>query len=327
MSMAEMNAPPPPLARQPIVVDSSVNCAAAAPALAARGIKVVMRYYSQPDYPNTILSADEATAIHDSRMAVGLVYQYNSSDINYFSSDWATAAAKACRGRDAGLNPDGQNTINHPKGTAIYFGVDGDLTGVADAQQRQNNIQTITDYFKIIADDFADNGAPFKIGVYGSGDICERLVGTVASYGWIAGFSVGWTNTRDVYNETGTPHWHLFQNALEVPLEAPVDTDLVNPRAGGLIGAFNRSALIGPLDDSAVRAVLRFVAAPVSATLFQSPGQQPIGTVLQNRMVSLLESGPTWSKVETTFHYDNNTGATKQGYMQSAALAPIRRMV
>src|ERR1043165_7183237 len=49
-----------PIAKQPLIVDSSQSCAQAAPALAARGIKVVMRYYSRPGYPNTILSAAEA---------------------------------------------------------------------------------------------------------------------------------------------------------------------------------------------------------------------------------------------------------------------------
>ena len=43
-----------PVARQPLVVDCSESCLTTAPALAARGIKVVMRYYSRPGYPNTI---------------------------------------------------------------------------------------------------------------------------------------------------------------------------------------------------------------------------------------------------------------------------------
>jgi glycoside hydrolase-like protein len=316
-----------PLATQPLVADASVDCTEAAPALAARGIKVLMRYYSQPDYANTVLSAAEASAIHEAGMALGIVYQYHSGDITYFTPTWAHSAATACMKRDISLTPGNREAIHHPKGTAIYFGVDGDLTGVEDPNQRQSNIQAIMDYFQIIGEDFAAKGAPFKIGVYGSGDVCERLVGGSATYGWMAGFSIGWTNTKDAYNETGAPHWHMFQNALEVSMEGvSVDTSILNPKAGGIIGAFDDAGLIGPLDDNAVRAILRFVSAPQGATLFQSQGEQPLGAVLQNRMVSILEAGPTWSKVETTFHYDNNTGATMQGYMQSALLSSIDKM-
>lgn len=33
----------------------------------------------------------------------------------------------------------------------------------------------------------------------------------------------------------------MFQSALEVPLEVAVDTDILNPRTGGLIGAFDKN--------------------------------------------------------------------------------------
>jgi hypothetical protein len=316
-----------PIAKQPLIVDSSESCAQAAPALAARGIKVVMRYYSRPGYPNTILSAAEATAIHASGIAIGLVYQFHSNKIESFDTTSAHEAAKACMKRDAGLNPGKPETIHHPQDTVIYFGVDGDLTGVADPDERQHVIDTLMTFFKIVGDDFSAKSAPFKIGVYGSGDVCQRLIAAGrASYGWLAGFSTGWTGMRDVYNETtAVPHWHMFQNALEVPLAAPVDTNILNPRAGGLIGAFDQSGLIGPLDDSAIRATLRFVTA-AEATLFASEDEHPLGTVKRNRMVSMLAPGPVWSKVETTFH-SGNTGTTKQGYMKSTLLGTIDRMV
>jgi hypothetical protein len=317
-----------PVARQPLVVDSSVSCLTAAPALAARGVKVVMRYYSRPGYPQTILSANEAKAIHNSGMAIGLVYQYFSGDIANFDTQSAHDAATACMNRDASLNPGKPETIHHPKGTVIYFGVDGDLTGVADQDLKKDNIETILNFFTVVGQDFSAKNAPFDIGVYGSGDVCERLVGPgLAKYGWMAGFSIGWTGTRDVYNESATPpHWHMFQNALEVRLEVPVDTNILNPRSSGIIGAFDKHGLIGPLDDSAIRTSLRFVTAPQGTTLFETPEQHPLGTVARNRMVSLLEQqGPTWSKVETTFH-SGNTGTTKQGYMRSAVLASIDRM-
>ena len=316
---------PMPVARQPLVVDSSQSCLTAAPALAARGIKVVMRYYSRPGYRNSILSAAEAKAIHDTGMGIIPVYQYFSGKIESFDPTSAHEAAKACMKRDAGLNPGKPETIVHPPATAIYFGVDGDLTG--DRDTRPKIIKILKDFFKIVGDDFKKGKAPFKIGVYGSGDVCETIVGAgLATYGWLAGFSVGWKRTPEIYNEVATPpHWHIFQNALEVPLEAPVDTDIVNPRSGGIIGAFDKAGLMGPLDDSAVRSTLRFVIAN-KTTLFNRQGQEPVGTVVRNRMVSLLEPGPKWSKVEHTFK-KGNKGAPTQGYMETALLGPIDRMV
>jgi hypothetical protein len=327
-----------PIAQQPLVVDSSVSCQNAAPALAARGVKVVMRYYSLPDYPLTILSAAEATAIHGSGMAIGLVYQYKSGNIAHFSPRSAHDAAAACMSRDAGLNPGKPETIYHPKGTAIYFGVDGDLTGGNDA-----NINTILDFFKIIGEDFAAKQAPFEIGVYGSGDACERLVGQQAKYGWIAGVSTGWTRTREVYNESAAPHWHIFQNALEVPLDVPVDTNLVNPRTGGLLGAFDKTGLIGPLNDSGLRTKLRFIKTGAPALFFKKKGEEPIihqvdwddshhqhhvdhrNFIEPARMVTVLDGQSDWSKVEVTFA-NNNVGTVYQGYVRSTMLAPVDQM-
>lgn len=258
-------------------------------------------------------------------MAIGLVYQFNSGVIGSFDPPSARAAAKACMDRDAGLNPGSPETIQHPAGTTIFFGVDNDLTGVPDPTPV---INTLKDYFHIIAQEFSQKGAPFKLGVYGSGDVCENIVGAgFATYGWIAGFSVGWTRTPEVYNETTAPHWHLFQNALEVPSDIAVDTDILNSRTGGIIGAFDKHGLIGALDDSAIRSTLRFVTAP-QVTLFDTPGpgQTSLGMIAQNRMVSILQPEPEWSKVEHTFHV-GNAGEAKQGYIKTQLLGSIDRMI
>jgi hypothetical protein len=129
---------------------------------------------------------------------------------------------------------------------------------------------------------------------------------------WLAGVSTGWNGTRDFYNHPPA-NWNLFQNALEVS----VDTNLVNPSAGGLLGAFNGAGLIGSLDDSAVRTNLRFIKANEPALFFKAPDGAPIIHVVEwddnhgqhhsvsrnfieaRRMVSDLDAGPDWSKVES----------------------------
>jgi hypothetical protein len=317
------------------VVDASVNCQAAAPALAHRGVRVIMRYYSAAG-GSKVLTQAEAQAIHNAGIAIGLVYQNNNRVISSFSPENATAAASYCLGRDAGLNPGRAEVIRHPAGTVIYFGVDTDAFSDAD-------YDVVAAYFTTIKQSFHDNNAPFVVGVYGSGSSCDRLRQAAnVDHFWLAGVSTGWTGTRDFYNRPNSD-WHLFQNALEVPLEVPVDTNLVNPNSGGLLGAFDATNLIGPLDDSAIRANLRFIKTGAHALFCQTPGGQPIIHTVQwvddagqthtearnyieaRRMVSILQSGGDWSQVEVTFD-NNNVGTTVQGYVQTNMLAPISQM-
>jgi hypothetical protein len=329
-----------PISPLPLVVDCSVNCEAAAPGLAHRGVKVVMRYYgrdpAQEHYPDKRLTQREANAIHAAGMAIGLSYQRNNGAIGSFSQDEAGWAAGYCLGRDAGLNPGKPEVIKHPKGTVIYFGVD--TNDFNDAQ-----FETVATYFTTIKKLFENAGAPFIVGVYGSGESCDRMrKAALVDHFWLAGVSTGWNGTRDFYNQPPA-NWNLFQNALEVPLEVSVDTNLVNPSAGGLLGAFNGAGLIGSLDDSAVRTNLRFIKANEPALFFKAPDGEPIIHVVEwddnhgqhhsvsrnfieaRRMVSVLDAGPDWSKVEVTF-VRNSVGTVYQGYVRTSMLAPIDRI-
>jgi hypothetical protein len=338
--------PPTPQSLLPLVVDASVNCEEAAQDIADRGVKVVMRYYArvnggQNDPPadpsGKRLSKSEAAAIHEAKMAIGLVYQRNNRAIEGFTVPEANLAADYCINRDLGLHPKNAEAIEHPKGTVIYFGVDtGDFN--------DDQFKIVVTYFNTITKRFKDAGAPFLVGVYGSGKSCDQLHDEAGINNfWLAGVSAGWDGTRDFY---GRPlaNWNLFQNALEVPVAGvSVDTNLVNPNVKGKLGAFGRDGLIGSLDDSAVRAKLRFTkASPPPALFFETPGGTPIihkvkvgpeghevlvsrNFIEPSRMVSLLEEGPVWSKVEVVFVLDNE-GTVYQGYVHSNILAPIDKM-
>jgi hypothetical protein len=164
-------------------------------------------------------------------------------------------------------------------------------------------------------------------------------------YFWLAGVSAGWSGTRESYNRPDA-NWNLFQNALEVPIVAgvSVDTNLVNPNVGGKLGAFSATGLIGPLNDTAARAKLRFTKrSPPPALFFESPDGVPIKHTVEwddehnvhhiehrdfiepSRMVSILEEKPDWSKVEVTLAH-NDVGTVYQGYVRSSMLSSIAQM-
>jgi hypothetical protein len=206
---------------------------------------------------------------------------------------------------------DARVTIKHPKGVVIYFGIDtNDFTSA--------EYQTVAAYFRTIKELFREKGAPFEVGVYGSGQSCDlmRRMAQV-DHCWLAGVSIGWNGTRDFYNGS-VANWHLFQNALEVPLEVPVDTNLINPKAFGKFVAFDANGLLGPLDDSAVRRTLRFISA-TPAPFHKTPGGDPLIHIVEydddsgrhhivsrafvdaRSMVTVIEDGPEWSKIEVTF--------------------------
>jgi hypothetical protein len=330
-----------PQAPQPLVVDCSVNCQAAAPQLAARGVKVVMRYYSRINDPaappGKRLTKSEAKAIHAAGMAIGLTYEHGKK-LDEFTAVEAQKAADYCLSRDAGLNPSNPEAISHPKGTVIYFAVDTD--------QLNDHISDIKTFFQTIKDRFAANNAPFVLGVYGSGFSCNQLRASPLQvrHFWLAGASWGWRDTRDFYNQPGAD-WNLFQNALEVPLEVSVDTNLVNPSAGGLLGAFDRNGLIAGLNDSAIRANLRFTKPGEPATFYVAPGGERLfhdvpvydsqghqtGTksvdfIGQRRMVSVLAPGADWTKVEVSFDVGGGHGVVQQGYVRTERLVAIDQM-
>src|SRR5262249_37048776 len=133
-----------------------------------------------------------------------------------------------------------------------------------------------------------------------------------------------------------------FQDTNETPRKASPDTDLVNPGAGGNIGAFGPTGLIGPLDDSAVRANLKFIQTGNHATFVKTAGstdtithdddiEDAAGNVIRTetrdyvesrKMVSVLVSGPVWTKIEVNFVY-RNKGTLRQGFVKSDRLAAI----
>jgi len=247
------------------IVDTPNNAARAAAKLAARNVKVVVRYFArkaQPGLGEKIMASDgnivdgvrEPTVLIRHGLSIVSLYQYrNNLPEKFLSGLEDTGSAKAEMAADAKAALDQARLVGQPEGSAIYFGIDFNLTkckcdGAGQANRTRNGdpapnhatVDAVLEYFRGIG---RTVGSRYAIGVYGNGMVNrilreEKLV----SYNWISA-SRSHEETADFYNG-GT--WHLFQNQVDRRWFGPpgkcsigldVDMNLQNPRVSG-IGAW-----------------------------------------------------------------------------------------
>jgi hypothetical protein len=122
------------------VIDTPDNAATRVSQLLARNVKVIARYYArreQTSLPQKIMSSDRNKIGHDrepavlTRNGIAIVstYQYQNNRPAKFVrglGDTGSAAAEAAADAKAALEQ--AKLVEQPEGTAIYFGVDFNLT-------------------------------------------------------------------------------------------------------------------------------------------------------------------------------------------------------
>jgi hypothetical protein len=149
--------------------------------LKGRRLDFVARYYRDPASRWPALSADEARMVSAAGMRLVAVWESHSHRPDYFSyasgySDAMTAYRQA-------------KTISQPAGSAIYFAVDfnaqdPDIHGPVDQ------------YFRGVAAGFAamaSSPPDYRVGVYGSGAVCDYLKrARLAQYAWLSN-STAWS--------------------------------------------------------------------------------------------------------------------------------------
>jgi hypothetical protein len=330
----------------PRVVDCSVRTTAEAQNLADAGVRVVMRYYAralQRGLESKILLREEAEAIHNAKMAIGLTYQYYNRHIACFAEDEAKKAAEHCLKQDKRLYPD-TGILEHPEGTVVYFGIDSDFPVVNMSDKKvpatcppdrekyevnqYNNDIVIEKYFEIIGNIFHQTKSPLRLGVYGAGRFCRMLSRKGIRHFWLPG-STGWAGTPEFYNAADvSPPWTFYQNAVEVPFGSiAIDTNIVNPKASSL-GVFDANGLVKEIDDEEVRKLQRFAteraifletpdrsARRIEHPVFQEDGKfSMVDYIPRRKMITLL--GKTLVnglvKVGATFTFRNNTAKGPQ---------------
>jgi len=157
------------------------------------GIKTIIRYYDHEDetLPGKTLRRDERNLILTNGFNTAVVFQHHNNQFVSFT---------ALRGRqdaERSLALAGENS--QPPGSAIYFGVDGPWQ---DAYELAN----VAAYFRELKSRLAGFG--YRIGVYGSGLVCNMLLSTgFAELCWL-GAPTSWPDYHAYYQ---TRKWGLAQ--------------------------------------------------------------------------------------------------------------------
>jgi hypothetical protein len=178
--------------------------------ITAIGIKTIIRYYDHEDetLPGKTLRRGERDAILMNGLKMGVVFQHRNNKFASFT---------APRGRQ-----DAQRSLvlaaenAQPRGSAIYFGVDG-------AWNRSYELANIMAYFQEVNATLAGSG--YRVGVYGSGLMCNALLASgLAELCWLAA-PTSWPEFSAWYQ---TKRWRLVQLPTTQCGGRSVDFNLAN---------------------------------------------------------------------------------------------------
>jgi hypothetical protein len=231
-------APPPIVAPEPSErrgIDLASDTSDVLNELHAGQVDFVARYYRDPDSHLPPLSAGEAERLSSLGLKLVAVWEWHTPDPTHFQNYWgyydammAAAQAKA---------------IGQPAGSAIYFAVDRNVPS--------DQLGMVTDYFRGIANGLAAAGggrAAYKIGVYGSGAVCDVVKGSgLAQYSWLSS-ALAWEGSAQYAD------WDIMQGARLPELSFDQDSDEARGDYGGfqLAGTGIAAAAIPASDGRAM---------------------------------------------------------------------------
>lgn len=165
------------------IIDTNIETTAHLAALKAAGVATIIRYLDPigPSNPKCIKPA-EAHAIAAAGLRLGLV--------NEGWGDFAHGGISAGAGeRDGDWCAQYMASMGAPNGACIYFAVDVDASA---AQIRK----LVIPYFSAIDAALKARAAKYRVGVYGSGDVCAAVMAArLADLSWLS-CSTGWSGSR-----------------------------------------------------------------------------------------------------------------------------------
>lgn len=175
-------------------------------------VAFVARYYRDPTSHWPPLSASEARRLTSLGLKIVAVWEPHSPDPAHFSYSSGYADALAAY-RQAKM-------VGQPAGSAIYFAVDFDARALEPVEQ----------YFGGIAAGLAaasGGKAEYKIGVYGSGAVCDAVKQAgLAQYSWLSN-STAWAGSLDYDG------WNIRQGGRSAGLSFNQDADEAREGYGG----------------------------------------------------------------------------------------------
>ena len=176
----------------------------------AIGISTIIRYYDHEDetLPGKTLRRGERDVIVMNGLKIGVVFQHRNNKFASFT---------ALRGRQ-----DAERSLilaaenSQPRGSAIYFGVDGPWNTPYE-------LANVTAYFQEVNARLAGSG--YRVGVYGSGLVCNALLANgLAELCWLAA-PTSWPDFSAWYQ---TKRWRLVQLPTTQCGGRSVDFNLAN---------------------------------------------------------------------------------------------------
>lgn len=194
------------------------------------GVKVVIRYYARKESWKT-LTKTEAETLCDEGFRILPVYQdYGRKASNFSASRGRTHADNAQRFVDY---------IGQPEGTTIFWACDADFK----PSEVRNNI---VPYFEEIKKKMGDR---FRIGVYGSGTVCDILLEKdLIEVPWLT-MSRAFHGTKDFFY---SGKWAMRQVPPERTVHGVVhDRDVLNWKIDRM-GAFKLGEEPKTVDTSSV---------------------------------------------------------------------------
>jgi Rv2525c-like, glycoside hydrolase-like domain len=297
------------------IVDTPNNAAKVASKLSAQNVKTVVRFFArkpQPGYlrekimasdANIIGGVREPTLLIRSGLSIVSLYQYRNNLPEKFAKGLEdTGSAKAEVAADAKAALDQARLVGQPEGSAIYFGIDFNLT-----PSNRNLVDAVVDYFRVINQTI---GGRYAIGVYGNGFVNRTLrEEKLVAYNWLS-VSRSHYESVDFYNGG---RWHLYQNQVDLRWFGPsgkcsigldVDTNLQNPKVSD-IGAWGP----GKIDQSRNQTIFdqRRFAVRATPVYRQSGGRGGLidrkhcrsgNRIPRNGNVRVLAQSGGWSSVD-----------------------------
>ncbi len=207
---------PPPTAERTIEpglgIDLPTDASDVLNELKGSRLEFVARYYRSPISHWPPLSAEEARRLSGLGLKIVAVWEPYSPDPQYFSyfsgySDAITAYREA-------------KAIGQPAGSAIYFAIDFNARDIDPVEQ----------YFHGVQAGFAaasGGNAEYKVGVYGSGAVCESVKAAgLAQYSWLSN-STAWDGSL------GYEDWNIRQGEPSGELSFNQDSDKARGDYGG----------------------------------------------------------------------------------------------
>jgi hypothetical protein len=278
------------------------GCGSIAGCLAKSGIGFAIRYHSaHTSNPGKRISPKEAADLSRAGIDIVTVYQDRAQEPEDFG---------AARGLLDGLAAHAAAAaIGQPPGSAIYFAVDVDF----DLAQIQS---FVIPYFQGVRNGLgqaAAPGAPYEVGVYGSGLTCQLVCQSyaLAKYAWLAS-STGWAGSAAY---TG---WHLRAKLATHSICELTPTQWEACEARGSFGQFRPigyDVTAGQGPSSWVTAAQLNVRSSPSAS-----SQPPITQLREGQEVHVL--GPAtapWLRVRASVGGSDVIGYVHGDYLSSVA--------